>query len=153
MSQNPIVITQYWYRQSSERRHIGAIMSQIRSRHIMESLFMPAPKPTLTHWGRLKHICACKLTIIGSDDGLSLGRRQASIWTNEWILLNGPLGTTNASDMLIIIQTFSFNIMLLKMSSGKSLPFCLGLNVVKPPRYCSFGVESSGDWWTPLTKG
>ena len=33
----------------------------------------------LTHWGRVTHICVSKLTIIGSDNGLSPGRRQANI--------------------------------------------------------------------------
>ena len=56
----------------------------------------------LTHWGRLTHICVNKLTIIGSDNGLSLGRRQAIIWTNVGILLIRPLGT-NFSDTLIEI--------------------------------------------------
>ena len=32
----------------------------------------------LTHWGRMTHICISKLTIIGSDIGLTTGRRQAS---------------------------------------------------------------------------
>ena len=41
----------------------------------------------LTHWGRLTHICVSKLTIIGSDNGLSPGRHQAIIWTNAGILL------------------------------------------------------------------
>ena len=36
----------------------------------------------LTHWGRVTHICVSKLTIIGSDNGLSPDRRQAIIWTN-----------------------------------------------------------------------
>ena len=35
----------------------------------------------LTHWGRVMHICISKLTIIGSDNGLSPRRRQAIIWT------------------------------------------------------------------------
>ena len=39
------------------------------------------------------HICVGNLTIIGSDNGLSPGRRQAIIWTNAGILLIGPLGT------------------------------------------------------------
>ena len=47
----------------------------------------------LTHWGRVTHICVGNLTIIGSDNGLSPGRRQAIIWTNAGILLIGPLGT------------------------------------------------------------
>ena len=46
-----------------------------------------------THWGRVTHICVGKLTIIGSDNGLSPGRRQAIIWTNAGLLSIGPLGT------------------------------------------------------------
>ena len=83
----------------------------------------------LTHWGRVKHICVSNLTIIGSDNGLSPGRRQAITWTNVGILLIGPLGT-HFSEMLIKINTFSFKKILLKMSSGKWRPFCLGLNVL-----------------------
>ena len=59
----------------------------------------------LTHWGRVTHICVGKLTIIGSDNGLSPERRQAIIWTNAGILLIGTLGT-NFSETLIEIQTF-----------------------------------------------
>ena len=36
----------------------------------------------LTHWGRVTHICVGNLTIIGPDNGLSPGRRQAIIWSN-----------------------------------------------------------------------
>ena len=83
----------------------------------------------LTHWGRVTHICVSKLNIIGSDNGLSPGRRQAIIWTNAGILLIGPLGT-NFSQILTEIYTFSFKKMHLKMSSAKWRPFCLGLNVL-----------------------
>ena len=72
----------------------------------------------LTHWGRVTHICVSKLTIIASDNGLSPGRRQAIIWTNDGILLIGTLGT-NFNEILIEIHTFSFKKMYLKMSSGK----------------------------------
>ena len=58
----------------------------------------------LTHWGRVMHTCVSKF--IGSDNGLSPGRRQAIIWNNAEILLIGPLGT-NFSQVLIRIQTFS----------------------------------------------
>ena len=92
---------------------------------------------TLTHWGRVTHICVVKLTIIGSDNGLSPGRRQALIWTNAGILLIGPLGT-HFSEILIGIQTFSFKKMHFKMSSAKWRPFFLGLNVLRP-LYDSFG--------------
>ena len=84
---------------------------------------------SLTHWGRVTHICVSKLITIGSDNGLSPGRRQAIIWTNAGILLIRPLGT-NFSEILIEIYRFSFNKMYLKRSSGKCQPFCLGLNVL-----------------------
>ena len=72
----------------------------------------------LTHWGRVMHICVGKLTNIGSDNGLSPGWREAIIWTNAGILLFGPLGT-NFSEILIVIHTFSFKKLHLKMSSAK----------------------------------
>ena len=69
------------------------------------------------------------LTTIGSDNGLSPGRRQAIIWTNAQILLIGPLGTI-FSEILIEFHTFSFKKMYLKMSSAKWRLFRLGLNVL-----------------------
>ena len=51
-------------------------------------------------------MCVSKLGIIGSDNGLSPGRRQAIIWTNAGILLIGPLGI-NFSEISIKIYTFS----------------------------------------------
>ena len=79
------------------------------------------------HWGRVTHICVSKLTIIGSDNGLSPGRRQAIIWTNAGMWLIKPL-ETNFRESLIKIHTFSFTKIHLKMSSGKWRPLCLGLN-------------------------
>ena len=81
----------------------------------------------LTHWSRVTHICVSRLTITGSDNGFSPGRRQAIIWTNARILLIGPLGT-NFSEKLIEILAFSFTKIRLKMSSAKWRPFCLDLN-------------------------
>ena len=75
------------------------------------------------------HICHGNLTIIGSDNGLFSGQRQAIIWTNVLTLLIGPLGT-NFSEILIEIDKFSFKKMHLKMLSGKWWPFCLGLTVL-----------------------
>ena len=75
----------------------------------------------LTHWGRVTHICVSKLTIIGSDNGLSPDRRQAIICTNAGLLLIGPLGT-NLNEILIEILTFSFKKMRLKVSA-KWRPF------------------------------
>ena len=89
----------------------------------------------LTHWGRVTHICIGNLSIIGSDNGLSPGRRQAITWTNVGILLIGPLGT-NFSEILIEIHTFLFKKVHLKMSSGKWRPFCLCLNVLMTLLIC-----------------
>ena len=93
----------------------------------------------LTHWGRVTHICVGDLTIIGSDNGLSPGRRQAIIWINEGILLIGPLGT-NFSESLIEILTFSFKKMCLKVSSAKWRPFCFGLNVISSEVHAALGL-------------
>ena len=60
----------------------------------------------LTHWGRVTHICVGNLTIIGSDNDLWHGRRQAIIWTNPGLLLIGPLGT-NFNEILIEMHTIS----------------------------------------------
>ena len=83
----------------------------------------------LTHWGRETHICVSNLTIIGSDNTLSPGRRQAIIWNDAGILLIGPLGT-NVNETSIEIHTFSFKKIHVKLLSGKWRPFCLGLNVL-----------------------
>ena len=82
---------------------------------------------SLTHWGT--HICIANLAIIGSDNGLSPGRRQAIIWTNAGILLTVLFGT-NFSETKIGIQTSSLKKIHLKMSSVKWRPFFLGLNVL-----------------------
>ena len=86
----------------------------------------------LNHWGRVTHICASKLTIIGSDNGLSPGRRQAIIWTNVGILLIRT-SATNFSEILGEIHSFSFLKMHLKMSSAKWRQFGLGLNELSKP--------------------
>ena len=62
---------------------------------------------SVTHWGRVTHICVSVLTIIGSDNGLAPGRRQAIIWINAEILLIRTSGT-NFSEILSEIHKFSF---------------------------------------------
>ena len=81
----------------------------------------------LTHWGRVTHVCVSKLTIIGQDNGLFPGRRQAIIWINDGILSIGPLGA-NFSEILIEFLTVCFKKMWLKVASAKWRPFGLGLN-------------------------
>ena len=77
----------------------------------------------------MTHICVSKLTIIGSDNGLSPGRRQAIIRTNAGILLIRSIGT-NFSEILNEIYTFSFEKMHLKMPFAKWRPFWPSLNVL-----------------------
>ena len=62
---------------------------------------------TLTHWGRVTHICVGILIIVGSDNGLSPDQGQAIIWANDGILLIGPLGT-HFSEILLAIYKLSF---------------------------------------------
>ena len=62
-------------------------------------------KPLHAEW-RI-YICVNKLTVIGSDNGLSPGRRPTVIWTNAGILLIGPMGT-NFNEILIEIVIISF---------------------------------------------
>ena len=83
----------------------------------------------LTHWGRVTHKCVNKLTIIGSDNGLSPGQRQAIIWASVGTLFKGLLGT-NFSEILSDTHTFSFKKMHLKMSSAQWRQFCPGFSVL-----------------------
>ena len=50
----------------------------------------------------MTHICVSDLNIIGSDNGLSPGRRQAIIWTNAGILKTWILGKDNNAWCLLI---------------------------------------------------
>ena len=93
----------------------------------------------LTHWGRMTYICVGKLTNIGSDNGLSPGRRQAIIWTNAGILLIRPLGT-NFSEILnqnsyIFIHENSFENVVWKMATIFSRPQCVKRLVLYIYRY------------------
>ena len=104
----------------------------------------------LIDYRRVTGICVGNLTIIGSDNGLSPGRRQASIWTNAELLLIGPWGTT-FSEILIEIYTFSFKKMHLKMSSGKWWRFCLGLNVLNEYKAVSMVSGHVHHWHLVVT--
>ena len=72
----------------------------------------------------MKHICFSKLTTIASDNGLSLGRHQAIIWTNAQILLIGPLETKFGE---IFIENMTYDLQQagrgVDMSWGKSSIF------------------------------
>ena len=78
------------------------------------------------------HICVGKLSIIGSDNGLLPGRRQAIIRTSVGILLTGPLGT-NFSEILIEIHKFSFKKIHFKMADILSRPQCVKRQTISIP--------------------
>ena len=97
----------------------------------------------LTHWGQKTHICVSKLTIIGSDNGLSHGRRQAIIWINAGICLIWPMGT-NLNEILIGIQTFSFNnVYLIRISISNPTP--KQLDVLRFCTLCFCSTQTI--WW------
>ena len=107
----------------------------------------------------MTHVCVSDLTIIGSDNGLSPGRRQAINRTNAGILLIRPSGT-NFSEVLIEILIFSFTKMRLEVSSAKRRPFCLGHNVLIPcnnklcntkPFKCGRRIYASPEFYCPWT--
>ena len=98
--------------------------------HILEISYSEYIINGLGTGGRVTHICTGKLAIICSDSGLSPGWCQAIMWTNAGILLIGSL-VIHASDIPIIIHTFSLKKLHLKISSVKWHPLCLGPNVLR----------------------
>ena len=96
--------------------------------HRLETLCTGLGIVMLTHWGRAMYICISKMIIIGSDNGLLPGRRQAIIWTNAGIFFIWPLGTI-FSEIWIQINIFSWKKLLFKMFAN-CWPFCLSLNVL-----------------------
>ena len=87
-------------------RHLSVNLSRHQKRYKVAVRWPMQLFCVLTHWGRVTHICVCNLTILGSGNGLSPGRRQAIIWTNDRILLIGPWGI-NLSRILIEINFHS----------------------------------------------
>ena len=104
-------------------------------------------KRWLTHW--VAHVCISKITIIGSENGLSPDRCKAIIWTNTGILLIGPLGIS-FSEILTEFYIFSFKQMHLKMPSGKWWPFCLWLNVLSN-KYGRKAVRCRSEKWKHIS--
>ena len=81
----------------------------------------------LTHWGQKTHIRVSELTIIGSDTGLSPGRRQVIIWPSAGALLIWNFGTTSMKCYSKLIYFHSR-----KCISAKWRPFCSRPNALMP---------------------
>ena len=73
---------------------------------------------SLTHWGRLTHICVSKPAIIVSDNTHWFSHHLDQCWN----MFDGAMGTS-FSEILIKIYTFLLNKIHLKMSSAKSWVF------------------------------
>ena len=74
----------------------------------------------------MTHICVTNLTIIGSDNGLSPGRRQAIIWTNAGILLIGPLETKFSEiNSYVFMHENAFENVVCEMAAILSRPQCV----------------------------
>ena len=123
------------WRRTGGKPLLGAMTTQFTDAYMRQCGEMPYYVPiliqddavvfqisSLTHWGRVTHICVGKLTTICSDNGLSPGRRPAIIWTNAGISLIRPL-ETYFSEVLIEILTFAVKELCLKVSSAKWRPF------------------------------
>ena len=78
----------------------------------------------------MTHICVSKLTIFGSDNGLSPGRHQAIIWTNDWIMIIVSL-ETNFSEInlyqnfYISFQEYALENGVWKLGAILSRPQCV----------------------------
>ena len=96
----------------------------------------------------MTHICVHKLSIIGSDNGLSPARRPAIIWTNAGILLTlnvrGPsyLGLTRSISWLLVPRLLA--------SPGHQQPWywlCrIGRSLSYPRRYFNYLCRLDSLW-------
>ena len=127
--------------------------------HLIPNPWINLTRPT--HWDRMTHICVGKLTIFGSDNGLSPGRRQAIIWTNAGILLIWPLGTNFGEILMVFIhfhQKNAFENVVCEMASILSQPQCVKSKWGQPrsqqfpPTHCGWRKETyviSSSWSMP----
>ena len=84
----------------------------------------------LTQWGRLTHICVGKLTIIGSDSGLSPGRTPSHYLNQMWNIVIWNLRNRLQRNFDRSTNIFTGKIRW-KMLSVKCCPFRLCLNVFR----------------------
>ena len=112
-----------WLQLRKKRYEFGAVVTWLSMiQHAAPQCLEQVINQRLTHWGRVTHICVSDLITIGSDNGLSPGRRQAIIWPNARMLLIGPLGIY-FSEILIEIHTISLKKMHSKCRLQKGVYF------------------------------
>ena len=108
-----------------------------------------AARTALTHLGRRTHICVSKMALIGSDNGLPPGRRQAIIWTNAGIYSIHTVGTNSseiASSYIFVQENAPENI-ICEMGDIVSRPHCVNAH-----NYVCIESGSSMLWWILKSK-
>ena len=81
----------------------------------------------------MTHICVSKVTIIGSDNGLSPGWRQTIIWTNANWTPGNKFQWNLIQDLYIFIQDNAFENVVWKMAAKLSQPQCVNTGHVPFP--------------------
>ena len=110
------------FRRSSDRLH--QVNAAAKSSNSFRATRCSYTAHVLTHWGRVTYICVSKLTIIGSDNGLSSGRRQAIFWTSNivnWTLTIKLQWNLNRN-FYIFIHENAFENAVWKMAATSSRP-------------------------------
>ena len=83
----------------------------------------------LTHWGRATHICVGKLTIIGSDNGLSPWPVPSDYLNQCWNIVHWTIGNKFQCNVnrnwYIFIKENPFENVVWKMSAILSRPQCV----------------------------
>ena len=105
-------------------------------------------RTVLTLWGKMTHICVCNWTIIGSDNSLSPGRRQAVIWTIARMLLIRPLGTKlnwhSNRNSYPAVQENALGNVVRKMTANLFRPRCVNTMAGETSAHCVATI-----FWTP----
>ena len=115
----------FWKQFSIEGVDILVIFLQYRCCHSVNTLHSLRQHDTyMCQWTRAPLVQIMAHHLLGC---------QAIIWTNDDLLSIG----TNFNEILFTILTFSFKKILLRVSSSKWQPFCLGLNVFMYSKSCS----------------
>ena len=112
-----LTLTASWVNQSDPKQYqwvakrwlyMGSFMSRPMWSPCNANVWKDSGYHCLTHWGRVTHICVGTNTNIGSDNGLSPGRRQAIIWTNAGIFPRNKLQWNLKRNSCIFIQVNVF---------------------------------------------
>ena len=119
-----IIATRLFIKRNNVTPHCRPLVTGIHPPVKATRIPPKGPVIMLTHWGRVTYICVGNLTIIGSDNGLSPGRRQAIICTNPGIYVNWTLRQNNRNANILIQENALENVVS-EMASILSRPQCV----------------------------